>query len=241
MTQQPYHDRYLALLHIQLYCLPIGVRMQMRTGEGQWYWRTEEDWPVPGTEYVKFHLAVDGRVSFISDAFEEDVELAGHFSTTLNILSTSHDADVVILLWAVDESGNVVRFCVDPRAQPLANGFLRASHRSLDPSKSPPYRPWHTHKEAGYTPLIPGEAVEICVEISPATSCIRRGWKLRLEITPSEVQPNIPGYELRKLRSWGKESHDGATNTVHVGGDYDSFISILVIPKKYPQDNPLRS
>ena len=55
----------------------------------------------------------------------------------------------------------------DPNT-PIANGWLRASHRRLDPEKSKPWRPYHPHDRA--EPLTPGEVYECDVEI--VTSCI---------------------------------------------------------------------
>lgn len=251
-------DRYLKdIQHDDL----EKVGIQMRTGDGHWHWRTENDWVIPGTQYVKWHLGVDGSLSqtrplgpekifsysaepeptggqagvtFTSEAFQEDVELAGHFTATIQVSSTSHDADVVILLWAVDESEKIVRYCVGPSAQPLVYGLLRASHRKLDIDKSKPCRPYHTHNSKDYAPLRSGEVVEINVEIFPATARIKKGWKLRLDITPSEEQPNVEGYHPRKLRIWEKSFHDGAINAIHVGGDRTNFVSIPVVPFKNP-------
>jgi predicted acyl esterase len=236
---------------------PVGL--EMRIGGGLWYWRTEEDWPVPGTQYIKWYLNTDGvlarfyaggperqlsysavaeptesaGVSFISAPFTEDTELAGHFTATLHVSSSIHDADVVVQLWAVDSNDNVVHFCTSNHPEPMAFGILRASHRKTDHGKSLPWRPWHTHTEEDYASLRPGEVVKLEVEIFPATARIRSGWKLRVDITPSEEQPNIPGFKPPKMREWQKEIHpEGATNTVHVGGDYTSFITLPVIPLK---------
>lgn len=32
------------------------VRMMVRTGGGGWFWQSEDDWPVPGTDYAKYYL-----------------------------------------------------------------------------------------------------------------------------------------------------------------------------------------
>ncbi|KAM5363428.1 hypothetical protein ACJZ2D_011995 [Fusarium nematophilum] len=169
------------------------VGIQMRIGHGEWYWRTETDWEVPGTIYVDWNLQADASLtteepaagtplselpypadidpkskaglSFVSSPFQTDVELAGHFTATLNISSTSHDADVVVSLWALDEEGKIVRFCVGPNNEPFASGLLRASHRKTDPNRSLPWRPWHTHREEDLADLKGGEVVELDVEI----------------------------------------------------------------------------
>ncbi|PVH77432.1 alpha/beta-hydrolase [Cadophora sp. DSE1049] len=235
---------------------PIGL--QMRVGNGLWYWRAEGDWVIPGTEYVKWYLQGDGTLSktltsstekvlsysaesepkgpagttFVSQPFHEDVELAGHFTATIYVSSSNHDADVVVQLWVMDAADNVVQYCIDPRPQPMALGVLRASHRKIDPAKSLPWRPWHTHTKEDYAPLSKGEVVKLEVEIFPATARIREGWKLRVDITPSEEQPSIQDFHPPQVRLWEKDIHDGATNSVHVGGDYVSFVTLPVVPMR---------
>lgn len=57
----------------------------------------------------------------------------------------------------------------------VATGWLRASHRKLDPDKSLPYRPWHTHDER--QPLISGETYELDVEIWPTSVNLPAGYR----------------------------------------------------------------
>lgn len=251
-------ERYLKGVGNEGQLEPVG--MQMRIGHGEWYWRTETDWEVPGTVYVDWNLQADGSLtttgparttpastlsypaetepksraglSFVSSPFQTDVELAGHFTATLNISSTSYDADVVVSLWALDHEGQVVRFCVGPNNEPFASGLLRASHRKTDAKMSLPWRPWHTHRQEDTADLRDGEVVELNIEICPATARIRSGWRLRVDILPTEAQPDIPGFVPPRGRSWIKEYHDGAVNTLHLGGGLDNFIRIPVVPLK---------
>jgi hypothetical protein len=236
---------------------PVGL--EMRLGGGTWYWRTEDNSPIPGTQYITWHLTSDGGLSlsrsdgperqfpyaataepkgtagasFISPPFTEDVELAGHFTAVLHISSSIHDADVVVQLWALDEADTVVRFCTKIKPEPLAFGILRASHRKTDPSKSLPWRPWHSHTKADHAPLQPNQAVKLEVEIFPATARIRKGWRLRVDVTPSEEQPNIPNFLPARMREWQMDIHqEDAVNTLHVGGNYTNCITLPVVPLK---------
>ena len=59
-------------------------------------------------------------------------------------------------------------------------GWLRASHRKLDHAKSLPYRPWHSHDEQW--PLIPGELVELDVEIWPTCIVAPPGYQLAFTV-----------------------------------------------------------
>jgi len=235
------------------------VGVQMRLGFQKWYWRKETDFPLPGTQYAKFHFQTDGSlsssndtgtskkfeystkvgsegqkcgVSFHSAPFERDVEFAGHFAAKLNISSSVSEADVAISLWAVDEKGDVVPYGAKGQPEPLAKGFLRASHRKLDLEKSRPERPWHTHTEADYAPLKKDEVVSIDVEMFPAAGRICKGWRLRVDVAPAEVQPDIPGYKPLAMRQFYGEENDEAMNAVHVGLDLPGYILCPVVPLK---------
>ena len=81
---------------------------------------------------------------------------------------------------------------------PVGLGWLRASHRKLDPDRSLPYRPWHTHDEEW--PLKPGEPVELDIEIWPTSIVVPPGYQLALNIRGSDYEvdgtdialPNAP-------------------------------------------------
>lgn len=209
------------------------VGMQMRIGQGEWYWRTELDWPVPGTKYIDWHFQPDGKlsaqqkpntrkdfsysaeiklsaqhpgVSFTSAAFESDTEVAGHLRATVSISSSSNDADVFVLVWVLDQQGSVVRYGVDKLVVPAAQGLLRASRRRIDLLQSLPERPVHTYREEDVEHLRKLEIVELEIEINPMTARIRQGWKLRVDVLPSDCQPDF-GYHPRNFREIDENYH----------------------------------
>ena len=80
----------------------------------------------------------------------------------------------------------VLRLSIRPgRRLPLSARTIRgagrarlaaASQRKLDPARSKPYRPWHTHDEGW--PLRPGEPVELDIEIRPTSIVVPPGYRL---------------------------------------------------------------
>jgi uncharacterized protein len=52
------------------------VQIQIRKGNGTYRWRKEQDWPVPGTNYMKFYLASEldenGNAGLVKEASEEE-------------------------------------------------------------------------------------------------------------------------------------------------------------------------
>src|SRR5439155_777112 len=98
-----------------------------------------------------------------------ETEVTGPIAARLFVSSSTTDADLFLVLRAFDPAGAEVTFqgALDPNT-PLANGWLRASHRKLDPVRSTAFRPYHTHDEL--KPLVPGQVYELDVEVWP--TCI---------------------------------------------------------------------
>jgi hypothetical protein len=72
----------------------------------------------------------------------------------------------------------------DGKARDLTQGWLRASHRALDPARSRPYRPDHPHDSA--EPLIPGATVWFEIAILPTAHRFAQGHRLRLSLTSED-------------------------------------------------------
>jgi hypothetical protein len=234
------------------------VRMVMRTGHGEFEWRDESDWPVPGTTYRELFLdAGNGAspgtmrdeprspiqvVEYSADAlaspvlpmavfdtapFEQTVELAGHFRSTLWVSSSSTDADLFVALRVLDGDEEVPYPTRDPGSQaPLTWGCLRVSHRALDPERSTAERPWHPHRREDAMRLVPDEVAKIEIELLPATARIAAGHRLRLEVSPAEGRGAPPGWS----RGYDETYHRGAVNRIFTGGSLGSSLVVPVVP-----------
>ncbi|MFP3916100.1 MAG: CocE/NonD family hydrolase, partial [Actinomycetota bacterium] len=139
--------------------------------------RFEDDWPIPRTRWETLHLHPDGSLragppgegasldfealgeglSFSTDPLEEPLEITGPSALRLTVSSSTTDADVFVVLRVLDPQDEEVVFqgALDPHS-PVAQGWLRASHRALDEERSRPWRPWHPHDRV--EPLVPSEA-----------------------------------------------------------------------------------
>ena len=90
----------------------------------------------------------------------------------LSVASSTVDADLFVTVQAFAPDGREVEFqgTVDPHT-PLAQGWLRASHRKLDPARSLAYRPFHTHDDK--QPLIPSQITKSTLRSGRPVSCCR--------------------------------------------------------------------
>ncbi len=87
---------------------------------------------------VTFDALGDG-VTFMSSPFTEETEVTGPSALKLWVSSSTENADLFIVLRLFDPAGKEIVFqgTVDPHT-PIAQGWLRASHRELDGVKSLP-------------------------------------------------------------------------------------------------------
>jgi predicted acyl esterase len=165
------------------------VSLNIRWPGEKFVLRSENEWPIARTQWTKFYLNAENQslspdknisekilsyqtmsegIRFITSPMAKDLEITGPLAVKLRISSDTIDADLFLVLSVYDTQGKEVVFVGsnDPRT-PVGLGWLRASHRKLDPEKSTPYRPWHTHDEK--QPLIPKQAEELDVEIWPTS------------------------------------------------------------------------
>jgi uncharacterized protein len=169
--------------------------------------RAENEWPLARTQWTKYYLQPDGSLgpqepradatlsydttgdglTFRTPPLQEGIEITGPVAAKLWVSSETTDADLFLVLRVFDPAGREVTFIGsnDPRV-PVGLGWLRASHRKLDPARSLPYRPWHTHDEAW--PLTPGIPVELDVEIWPTSIVVPPGYSIALTVRGKDYE-----------------------------------------------------
>ena len=227
--------------------------------------RFEQDWPIPRTQWTKLYLAPAGTalqgapaaetaalafpamgdgLTFLSEPLKSDTELTGPSAAKLWISSSTTDADVFVVLRVFRPDGEEVAFqgAIDPHT-PIGQGWLRASHRKLDPALSKPYRPYHSHDVS--QPLMPGQVVELDIEIWPTSLVVPAGHRIGLSVRGRDYETAKPtGARLsnfkNELRGCGPFLHDdprdrppaifGGTTTVHVGPEMAAYVLLPVIP-----------
>ncbi|MES2562122.1 MAG: CocE/NonD family hydrolase [Pseudomonadota bacterium] len=165
-------------------------------------------------------------VSFESSPMPYDTEVTGPLMLNLWVSSTSEDMDIFASIRNIDPAGHDV--CeVGQHGQPVpcvTKGWLRASHRKLDPDKSLPYRPYHAHNERLW--LEADQPVECQIEIWPTSMVFKKGHKLRLDIQPRDGLGSAP------YTHYHADYNAGAQNTIYSGGDKQSYLVVPIIPAK---------
>jgi predicted acyl esterase len=163
-------------------------------------------------------------VSFATDPLEEDTEVTGPIVLVLWVASSTEDMDIFATVRNIAPDGRDV-FELGQQSQPVpvAKGWLRASHRKLDPHLSLPYRPYHTHSEREL--LDPGTPVRADVEIWPTSMVFAKGHRIRLDIQPRDGIGSAPYTHYAA-------DYNSGTNTIFAGGARASYLLLPVIPRR---------
>jgi predicted acyl esterase len=229
------------------------VRLAIRRGGDEYCWRYEDEWPIARTRWTELYLdathmsltpsaaTLSARVSFDADPkqptadtrarfalapFEHETEITGPIKLKLWISSNAPDADLFAIVRKLDAKGDEVRFPGQSSpAIAAAYGWLRASHRKLDPARSRPHRPFHTHDEL--QPLQKGVIVPVEIEIWPTSVVFEGGSRLVLEVASRDdhgVAPFVHDHPDDRKRA-------GST-TLHCGGAHDAHLLVPIIPAR---------
>ncbi|TCQ08938.1 hypothetical protein C8J34_103326 [Rhizobium sp. PP-F2F-G36] len=243
------------------------VLLQVRHIDGRFEAREEAEWPLPGTRWTKLYfepdtggladrshaglstLSFDAQgdgLTFLTPPLESETEITGPSSVKLFVSSTTTDADlfVVLRVFAPDLREVVFQGAIDPHT-PIGQGWLRASHRKIDPARSLPYRPFHSHDEA--QPLQTGEIAELCIEIWPTSLVVPAGYRIGLTVRGRDYeyaggsggrQSNFKN----EMKGCGPFLHDEATDrpagvfdgvtSLHFDQDRTPHLLLPVIPSR---------
>jgi predicted acyl esterase len=187
---------------------------------------------------------LDDGVTFLTPPLPAETEITGPIAAKLFVSSETTDADLflVVRVFAPDLREITFRGALDPRT-PIAQGWLRASHRKLDPALTLPYRPYHTHDEI--QPLTPGQVYELDVEVWPTCIVAPKGYRIGLTVRGKDyVYPGGPSKGLGVLGAvftgvgpfQHAEARDrppaifGRNVTLHAGPRRPSHLLLPIIP-----------
>jgi predicted acyl esterase len=207
--------------------------------------RPEKEWPLARTRYEKLYLDASsetlsrqpvqkesqarydsqtGQANFLVK-FDRDTELTGYFKLRLWVeADDANDMDLFIYVQKLDHKGTFLPSYILGHMHPGAQGWLRVSHRELDPKRSTPEEPYLTHMHQQL--IRPKEIVPVEIPIWPMGMLWHAGQQLRVIVSGHYIDTRGP--------EWWEKFHYEAQNhgdhIIHTGGKYDSNLLIPHIP-----------
>lgn len=165
--------------------------------------RFEEEWPVKGIEYTNLYLrrweglsfepelyqpepdcylqqplhlsAKRDSIKYVSPALSGDLEVIGPAAFNFFASIDQEDANWIVKLSDVAPTGKETN---------VARGWLKASHRAVDPARSKPYSPFHPHTST--EPIKPGEINEYAISLGNVVNIFKAGHRIKLQIESME-------------------------------------------------------
>jgi predicted acyl esterase len=243
------------------------VQLQVRHPAEKFVARAEDAWPIARTQWTKFYLdpktmalstqkpsgsaklefaAMGDGLTFLTPVLEHETEITGPSALKLFASSSTKDADffIVLRVFTGDLKEVVFQGAIDPHT-PIAQGWLRASHRKLDKKLSLPYRPYHTHDKK--QPLSKGKPVELDIEIWPTSIAVPAGYRIGLSVRGKDYEyGGASGGKLsnfkNELTGCGPFLHNdprdrppavfSGTTGLHFGRDKAAYLLLPIIPPK---------
>jgi predicted acyl esterase len=240
---------------------PVLLRLR-RPFSSDFELRKEPEWPLRSTQWTKIYFEASNKklswepakqkssiafealgkpVTFMSAPLDHETEITGPMAAKLFISSSTSDADLFLTLQAFSPEGKEVDFqgSLDPHT-PLAQGWLRASHRKLDSTLSLPYRPYHIHDEI--QALEANKIYELMVEIWPTCIILPPGFQIALQISGHDFVRAVEdpdgsaftgsggsGPFLHTLPEDRPTEVFGGKTTVYTGGENESYLLLPII------------
>jgi len=227
---------------------PVEYELRERYGRAQRY--TAQDWPLPDSTYLRLHLdagnasladtppARESTATYdsLSDSecarfdyrFAAQTAVAGHMRLRLNVSSETDDMDLFVAIQKIDGDGRIVGFAHYAVFEdgPVALGWLRASHRELDPLRSTEWLPVLRH--ARELKLSPGEVTPMDIEILPSGTLFEAGTTLRLLIAGRD----FARYPKPLLYARHEDTVNLGQHRIHAGGRHASWLQLPLISPK---------
>lgn len=136
-----------------------------------------------------------GEYKFTTAPATEEYEICGHLTAKLSISLSEHkgeatsDIDVFTALRKLDKDGNEVWFTASTgEPTPVCFGWIRASHRTLNPKPYPELKegalpfPVLSHKRSDRKDVRNGEICDLEFELWPTNLIVEKGERLVFEV-----------------------------------------------------------
>lgn len=129
-----------------------------------------------------------GNAVYTSDPFSTDTRIDGPILANIWLRTTAHEAPVTARILDVAPDGSVTE---------LTDGWLSAGFRAVDHSRSRYVagrllQPWHPFTRASVLPVVPGQAMQLPIEVFPVNALLKAGHRLRLALSPSDFPHQVP-------------------------------------------------
>jgi uncharacterized protein len=176
---------------------------------------------------------------YITDPLPEDLLIAGPSVLNLHAAIDQDDTNWIVSLKDVGPDGSVRTVREGERDLPrdlhereLTRGWLKASHRAIDPTRSKPGRPWHPLTRQAQKKVVPGEITEYAIEIMATANLFRRGHRICIDIASADMPTGVGGATNAEYVPNHVSSSKTTLHKIYHDGQRPSHLLLPVIPQR---------
>ena len=178
------------------------------------------------------------RLRFMTDPLPEDVLIAGPSVLNLYAAIDQPDTNWIIILKDLGpdptirtaKPGEENNPPADLPERELVRGWLKASHRALDPQRSKPWKPWHKLTREAQQPVVPGEVTEYNIEILATANMFKAGHRICVDITTADMPTGVAGFTNVEYMPYHVCSSQTTVHRIYHNAKYPSHLLLPVIP-----------
>ena len=177
------------------------------------------------------------KLRYLSEPLAQDTLIAGPAVLNLFAAIDQDDTNWIVVIKDVGPDVSVMTVREGERELPknlpereVTRGWLKASHRALDPKRSKPWKPWHPLTRAARKPVVPGEITEYSIEIMATANLFRQGHRVCLEITSLDLPTGVAGATNAEYVPYHICSSKTVLHKVYHHANRPSHLLLPVIP-----------
>jgi predicted acyl esterase len=177
------------------------------------------------------------RLRYMTDPLPEDTLVIGPSALYLYASINQDDTNWIIIIKDVGPDGSVLSAREGETEVPddlpereITRGWLKASHRALDPQRSTPWRPWHPLTREARNPVKPGEINEYAIEICSTANLFKRGHRICVDITSMDLPTGVAGATNVEYIPYHICSSKTTVHQIYHNEKYPSYLLLPIIP-----------
>jgi hypothetical protein len=179
------------------------------------------------------------KLRYMTEPLPEDTEVIGPISLTFYASLDQDDTNWIIVLKDIGPDVSVrtaregeVNIPANLPERELTRGWLKASYRAIDPTRTKPWKPWHKLTREARQMVVPGEINEYQVEILSTANRFEKGHRICIEITSLDI-PTGSGFGNNCVYvPYHVCSSKTVVHKIYHNEQYPSYLLLPIVPRQ---------
>lgn len=177
------------------------------------------------------------KLRYMTEPLAEDTLVIGPIALKLYASIDQDDTNWIVVLKDVGPDVSVrtaregeTKVPGNLEEREITRGWLKASNRELDKSRSKPWKPWHKLTKEASKPVTPGEITEYPIEILSTANMFKKGHRICIDIASLDVPTGTGGLANVEYNTYHICSSKTVVHKIYHNNQYPSHLLLPVIP-----------